>query len=93
MTQKLPVARVFLKWLESQPDPVRQLAAEFPIGSVLSVKGGTWYVIGWSEGDELFISQTWLGDDYDKAIEERELIHASHVRNGQVPVALAEPLR
>lgn len=60
--------------------------AEFPIGSVVTVHQGDYYLIGWTEGSDLIISPYWIWPQYSLAMLHRRLCHTAHVRDGSVTV-------
>jgi hypothetical protein len=73
-------------WIASRPPIIQKLSTEFPMGSVVPLTDGDYYVIGWGESDTISLSKIWLGDDYDRAIAGRVKIHAHHLRDGEVVV-------
>jgi hypothetical protein len=66
------------EWLGSRPPVVKALAAEFPLGTVITDwYGDDWYVIGWNESDCVIISPIWPGgNDYDASMMQRRTAHA-----------------
>jgi hypothetical protein len=84
-------AVAYQTWIASRPEVVRQNAIEFPMGSVITLEDGDYYVIGWTETSSretaaLILSKIWIGDDYERAIATRIKLHAQHVRDGNVPI-------
>lgn len=68
-------------WLESRPESVQKLAAEFPMGSTFDVPGkGKFWLLGYNEEDMLIVSRVDPCEDWIKANEGREYLCASHCR-------------
>lgn len=68
------------EWLATRPKSVRALAAEFPIGTRVSVGDEKWFVIGYTETDMLIVSPVDIQVNYDAAYNQRQLICAAHCR-------------
>jgi hypothetical protein len=87
----------FKAWIASRPPEVRKLAAEFPIGTVITDNDGNdFYVIGWGEtedgrADTLLISPIWVGENYDMAMLMKHQCHAHHLRDEPRRVKRAIP--
>lgn len=67
-------------WLASRPDCVRQLAAEFPIGTEVHVGDVVLHVIGYTEADQVIVSPVWAADDYEESLAQKQVLCASHLR-------------
>lgn len=66
------------EWIASRPEPVRKLAAEFPPGA--RVGPDKLYVIGYTEDGMLIVSPYDPHEGYDRAVEARLYMCASHAR-------------
>lgn len=87
------------EWMESRPDNIKALAAEYPMGSVITDhEGKDWYVIGWGETEPcehgqhgaVIISPIWPDQgSYDAAMKARQYIHAHHIADGEATIRKA----
>ena len=72
------------EWLSTRPEWVLALRREFPWGSRVQVEGDEnaemWWVVGYSEGDNLLISPVSPYDDYHGAVSSLVPVCASHYR-------------
>ena len=71
------------KWLAERPESVRKLAEEFPINTTVLLDGDLAYIMGYTEGDELIFSFIDPRKNYEKAVAERFLLCAKHVREAK----------
>jgi hypothetical protein len=71
----------FSAWLDTRPDVVKELAITVPPRSYLVIDGSQYWVCGYTEEDSFIISGTDPAEDYETAMENREYIHADHVRD------------
>ena len=67
-------------WLDTRPERVRRLAAEFPLRTLVNMRGVLFFVIGYTEDDSLIVSQTDPSDNYDAAMADRQYVCAEHLR-------------
>lgn len=69
------------EWLETRPDSVKKLHAEFPFGSTFQGPNGEHlYLLGYTEDDKLILSEANPGKDFEKARATQKFICASHYR-------------
>lgn len=69
------------KWLEAQPEAIRKLAAEFPLGQGFQTKEGKRiFLIGYQEPDTLIFSFTDPRENYQEAVKNRMYSCAKHYR-------------
>lgn len=85
-TIPLDAEEVASDWLATRPKCIQELFAEFPPCTVIEIDGISHYVISYEEGESesdngLGISTTSPLDNYEKAVADRQYIHASHVRD------------
>jgi hypothetical protein len=71
-------------WLETRPESVRKLAAEFPPEAVFDVNGTPMYVVSYTEGDELCVSPINPAEHAQAAFDARRMLCAGHLRDGSV---------
>lgn len=67
-------------WLASRPECVQKLFAEFPPESKVRVGNEYFYVLGYTENDEIIITLHNPGEDYDAAINDQRFVCAKHLR-------------
>src|SRR5215472_7590828 len=81
-------------WVKTRPPVVQALAAEFPPGCVVTdPQGDDWYVMGYGEPDHVILVPfwPWPGEDrYARAMSERQVAHAAHLRDGSARVRRQE---
>jgi hypothetical protein len=75
------IEKGFQEWLETRPESVRKLAAEFPLGSSIINGDDVFYLLGYTENDMLIISDINPGVDYEGALENTQYVCASHARD------------
>lgn len=85
MTQRLePTApepsTAYHEWLAARPESVKELAAEYPMGTVVAFDGRELYVIGWTEDDHCIVSPIWVEDDADASFEAKDYVCAHCIR-------------
>jgi hypothetical protein len=68
------------RWLETRPPAIRRLAAEFPLSTLIELDGVTHYVMGYGDGGILILTPVDPMRDYDRAMDERVHVCASHFR-------------
>lgn len=59
---------------------MQKLVAEFPIGTTFGMKGKLWYLLGYTESDELIVTTTNPADNWEEANDIKEYLHAQCVR-------------
>lgn len=73
------------KWIKSRPECVRKLVEEFPPNTAVDMPDGKrYYLVGYTEGDELILSAINPyrgGDAYEKALADSITICAQHLRD------------
>ena len=74
------------KWILTRPVHLQPLFREFPIGTKFIVKGRVLHMLGINEDERIIVSETYPGDDYDKAQETKEYLCLKHIRDGSVEV-------
>lgn len=77
----------FDQWLQGRPAKVRELAEEWPPTTPLLIDGVTNYIVGYSEGGFLWVSEIDPAKDYEGAVSTRQRICPScltmaHPRSG-----------
>lgn len=75
------VKESFEAWLAERPECVRKLAAEFPPGTRIFHRERIWWLLGYTESDELIITDSSPFEDYDKAVEAKKIVHAQCIRD------------
>jgi hypothetical protein len=70
----------FEEWLLTRPECVQKLAAEFPPMTEIVLDDVTYRVMGYTEDDELLITDRDPREEYDLAKSERKILCAKHVR-------------
>lgn len=88
--------KVLESWIKSRPGPVQELAAEFPLLTKMMLPppappGPAYWVIGYTEGDELVLSPIDPRVDWDRAMDERIRVCARHFRVSAAPASECEP--
>lgn len=73
----------YVTWLQAKPECVRQLAAEFEIGSAREFRGTVLYILGHREDDVLIMSPHDPGKDAERAISTRVYVCAQGLRTAQ----------
>ncbi len=69
------------EWLESRPEKVQKLAAEFPLGTVIRTPAGVdLYLLGYTENDGLVMSAIDPSKDFDGAVASKVFVHAECAR-------------
>lgn len=73
-------------WVKSRPECVQKLFHEFPIGTTVKTEKGILYLIGYTESDELIMSDVnpfGPDADYDEAFSDahKKYICAQHLRD------------
>lgn len=68
-------------WLKERPECVQALAREFPVNISVEIGGALLYLIGYTEDDKLILSDVNPCLDYEQAIEQRQYLCASHLRD------------
>ena len=71
----------FQAWLKTRPHCVQDLAREFPPMTRVLVDGVMLRVFGYTEDDMLIVSRVNPVEDYDGAMEAKELLCAKHLRD------------
>ncbi len=77
MSIKLGTRAEYQAWLTSQPEPLRNLAAEFEIGGTHLVQGSVLYVVGHREDDVLIMSPHDPATDAELALFVSTRVHIS----------------
>lgn len=82
MTKDHPEADLpYAEWLATRPESVRKLHEEFKdIRGFLQPNGRIYYIIGYTEGDEVLVSPIDPREDFDGAIDTKVPLCASHLR-------------
>jgi len=76
----------FDEWMSQRPNSIKEMAKEFPFGTVWRIDNKDMVVIGWNESDAIIFSQLYMNRDntldIDKMFlpEERIYICAKHLR-------------
>lgn len=75
------VAAEFQAWIDSRPQAVKDLVAEFPPGLMVETDEGRFYLLGYTENDRLIVSRISPSDDHEASVASREHLCAQHLRD------------
>ena len=65
-------------WGLARPKSVRRLMRKFTPGDSLEIHGQQYWLLGFTEGQDLIVSQVNPSEDYDGALASREHVCADH---------------